>query len=115
MTRIWNRMRTGIAVILIILLMCGSAFGIWSAVDARKAYDVPALTEAELTDLDLSHAKRLMIVAHPDDETIWGGAHLSEGGYLVVCLTNGNNQTRFSPIRTRSEESGTIGIMFRNK
>ena len=63
MTRIWNRMRTGIAVILIILLMCGSVFGIWSAVDARKAYDVPALTEAELTDLDLSHAKRLMIVA----------------------------------------------------
>ena len=50
MTRIWNRMRTGIAVILIILLMCGSVFGIWSAVDARKAYDVPALTEAELTD-----------------------------------------------------------------
>ena len=59
MTRIWNRMRTGIAVILIILLMCGSVFGIWSAVDARKAYDVPALTAAELTDLDLSHAKRM--------------------------------------------------------
>ena len=30
----------------------------------------------------------LMIVAHPDDETIWGGSHLLKGHYLVVCLTN---------------------------
>ena len=111
MTRVWNRMRTGIAVILIILLTCGSVFGIWSAVDARKAYDVPALTEAELADLDLSHVKRLMIVAHPDDETIWGGAHLSEGGYLVVCLTNGNNQTRAAEFQAVMAQSGNVGLI----
>ena len=43
------------------------------------------------------HAKEpesLMIVAHPDDETIWGGSHLLKGHYLVVCLTNGNNEKR---------------------
>lgn len=31
---------------------------------------------------------KVMIVAHPDDETLWGGAHVSEGGWLVVCLSN---------------------------
>lgn len=32
---------------------------------------------------------RLMIVAHPDDETIWGGAHLLKDKYTVVCITCG--------------------------
>ena len=32
----------------------------------------------------------LMIVAHPDDETLWGGAHLIEDNYYVVCVTCGN-------------------------
>lgn len=43
---------------------------------------------------DLENVDYLMIVAHPDDETIWGGQHLLNGRYLVVCLTNGDNQTR---------------------
>lgn len=29
----------------------------------------------------------LMIVAHPDDETIWGGKHLITDKWLIVCLT----------------------------
>lgn len=33
--------------------------------------------------------KKLMIVAHPDDESYWGGAHLLEDDYLVVCITCG--------------------------
>lgn len=33
--------------------------------------------------------KRLMIVAHPDDETIFGGAHLLEEKYTIVCVTCG--------------------------
>lgn len=36
----------------------------------------------------------LMIVAHPDDETIWGGTHLEKGNFFVVCLTNSNNEKR---------------------
>lgn len=34
-------------------------------------------------------ANKLMIVAHPDDETYWGGAHLLHDDYLVVCVTCG--------------------------
>lgn len=47
-----------------------------------------------LSNIDLDKAKKLMIVAHPDDETLWGGAHLLEDDYLVVCITCGLNKTR---------------------
>ena len=35
-------------------------------------------------NISIIHAKEpesLMIVAHPDDETIWGGSHLINGNY----------------------------------
>ena len=39
---------------------------------------------------------KLMIVAHPDDELIFGGAELIQHGpeYKVICLTNKYNKTR---------------------
>ncbi|MCR8633014.1 PIG-L family deacetylase [Paenibacillus radicis (ex Xue et al. 2023)] len=38
---------------------------------------------------------KLMIVAHPDDETIFGGAQLIlEKGWLIICVTNGDNKVR---------------------
>ena len=52
-----------------------------------------------------------MIVAHPDDETIWGGAHLLEENYVVVCITNGNNRTRRKEFSKVMEETHSIGIM----
>ena len=50
--------------------------------------------EKQLKDLNLSKVNKLMIVAHPDDETIWGGNHLLKSNYLVVCITCGNNKIR---------------------
>lgn len=36
-----------------------------------------------------------MIVAHPDDESIFGGANLiRETGWKVICLTNGSSEIR---------------------
>ncbi len=49
---------------------------------------------AALENLDISGVNKLMIVAHSDDETIWGGEHLMKGGYLVVCFTGGSNKIR---------------------
>lgn len=38
---------------------------------------------------------KLMIVAHPDDESIFGGATLlREQGWKVICLTNGKDKIR---------------------
>lgn len=57
------------------------------------------------------HAKKLMIVAHPDDETIFGGAHISKGGYFIVCLTNRDNSVRraeFTAMLDLTKNEGVI-------
>jgi LmbE family N-acetylglucosaminyl deacetylase len=48
----------------------------------------------KLDSLNIDSDKKLMIVAHPDDDIIWGGSHLIEDDYLVVCITCGTDQTR---------------------
>ena len=67
------------------------AENIWyfSGDTAQRIKNIQMLPEHALDDYD-----SLMVVAHPDDETIWGGAHLLKGKYVVVCITNGNNRTR---------------------
>ena len=49
---------------------------------------------SKIEKIDLKKFNKLMIVAHPDDETLWGGAHLLEDNYLVVCVTCGNDVKR---------------------
>lgn len=39
-------------------------------------------------------ATNLMIVAHPDDESLFGCVQLLKYDYKVVCITNGNNYVR---------------------
>lgn len=48
----------------------------------------------ELKNMDLTDVDNLMVVAHPDDEFIFGGAHLMEDKYLVVCVTCGSDEAR---------------------
>jgi hypothetical protein len=52
------------------------------------------VTKSTLDNLNLTIIDHVMIVAHPDDETLWGAAHLLTDEYLVVCLTNGWNENR---------------------
>ncbi len=54
------------------------------------------ITQKMLDDLDLATIHKVMIVAHPDDESFWGGGHLLEDEYLVVCITHGWNVNRRS-------------------
>lgn len=55
---------------------------------------VPYKVDKDFSKLDLSKINKIMIVAHPDDELLWGGGHLIEDDYLVVCITCGPNKTR---------------------
>ena len=52
------------------------------------------VTKAMLDKLQLNDVENIMIVTHPDDESLWGGAHLLHEKYLVVCMTNAYHQTR---------------------
>lgn len=54
----------------------------------------PVITNKKIEDLNLDTVNKLMIVAHPDDETIWGGAHIIDDDYLVVCVTCGQKRNR---------------------
>lgn len=56
--------------------------------DATKI-NSPFLKKEDLDKMDLSNVDNLMIVAHPDDETLWGGIELLNENYLVLCITNG--------------------------
>lgn len=61
--------------------------------------------------IDIDTYQNIMIVAHPDDETIWGGGHLLKDKYLVICLTNGNNKTRekeFNEVMNKTHNQGII-------
>ena len=41
----------------------------------------PYKIDKDYSKIDLGDYNKLMIVAHPDDEILWGGAHLIEDNY----------------------------------
>lgn len=69
------------------------------------------VTKEMLDGLNLVDCTKLMVVAHPDDETIWGGAHLADKGYFVLCLTNGDNSVRKKEFETVISVSGNKGLI----
>ena len=69
------------------------------------------ITSEMLEMIARSDCNELMVVAHPDDETFWGGAHLIEGNYLVICLTNGFNTVRRQEFRKAMDISGSQRII----
>lgn len=77
-----------IKVIFIIILLSILFFSIYKIIVHEDKY-----TE-NITQLDLKGVNKIMIVAHPDDELLWGGKHLIEDKYLVVCITCGDDKER---------------------
>lgn len=64
-----------------------------------------------LNQYNASQYKKLMIVAHPDDETLWGGANLFKDRYFVVCLTNGFNSERSNNFKELLKFTNNSGII----
>lgn len=77
----------------------------------NQAYDVAPISAIQLQLASSSKADKLMIVAHPDDEVLWGGGHLYDKGYLVVCVTNGRNKVRSQEFKDVVKASGNECIM----
>ena len=57
--------------------------------------------DVEIKRMDLNKYKKLMIVAHPDDESLWGGNGLYHEKYLVVCMTCGVDEKRVEELLGR--------------
>lgn len=43
--------------------------------------------------------KKLMVVAHPDDDLLFGGTELMKDDYVVVCVTCGTSKTRLKEFK----------------
>lgn len=63
------------------------------------------------SNIDISSYDKLMIVAHPDDEMLWGGSHLLDEDYLVVCITCGVDELRVKEIKRVLKETNDGLIM----
>jgi LmbE family N-acetylglucosaminyl deacetylase len=61
--------------------------------------------------------KNIMIVAHPDDELIFGGKELikNSGKYLVICLTNLDNSIRYTEFVKMSNKLNFDYIIYNHK
>lgn len=99
-----------ILICIVILLLIG---GISSVLIYRHAKRRPVAVEKDFSKLDLTGVENIMFVAHPDDDSIWGGAHLLENGekYLVVCVTCGVRKDRVEEFKTVMEKLGSKYVM----
>ena len=94
-------------VIVIIAIVVATIMGI----EYGKFLFIPSVKNKQMDELDLEKYNKLMIVAHPDDELIWGGVHLLEDDYLVVCITRGYDKTRKKVFEYVIEATGDKGII----
>ncbi len=107
-----NRIVLRIAAVLIAICLLTLSGTVIQSVYVRAKY-----VTSDFSSLQLDGVENLMIVAHPDDDVLWGGAHLLEERYLVVCITAGANETRAKEFTAAMKKTGDIGIMlgFPNK
>ncbi len=96
-------------IISVILLAAGAISVLY--INKNSAYWVEPVKNETIEEIREAKAKKLMIVAHPDDETLWGGIHLLEDDYYVVCITNGNNDVRSREFSKIIKATGNQGII----
>ncbi|MEG2322403.1 MAG: PIG-L family deacetylase [Bacilli bacterium] len=74
-------------------------------------YNTSYKVNKSLDNIDFSKVTKLMITAHPDDESLWGGAHLLEDDYLVVCITCGSSRIRVKEFKNAMHKTNDQFIM----
>ncbi len=82
------------------------AIFLFAIIGSYIVYHLPMKADVEIKRIDLNKYKKVMFVAHPDDDMIWGGAHLIQDDYLVVCITCGTSKTRLEEFRKVMHATG---------
>ncbi len=90
----------------IVLILCISTIGV-----GFKFYHDTHSVNKDFSKLDLNGYDKVMVVAHPDDELLWGGSRLIEDDYLVVCVTCGVVQIRVNEFVQLMNETNDRYIM----
>lgn len=90
---------------------------LFSVVGSYCIYYMPIRENYDLSKMDLERYNNLMIVAHPDDEMLWGGAHLIEDDYLIVCITCGTKRERLNEFKSvvKETDDSYIALGYQNK
>jgi hypothetical protein len=77
----------------------------------RKASHSSVIVDKRIETVNLDGISKLMIVSHPVDDYIWGGAHLINDDYLVVCITCGVTRNRVIEFRKAMNKTNDRYIM----
>lgn len=96
-----------ITIIMSMLILLGIMFINHQEVQSEDVQSI----EVQCSKIDFTKYDALMIVAHPDDETIWGGNHLKQGNYFVLCLTNQSNEIRSKEFYEVMKQSNSEGLI----
>ena len=68
-------------------------------INAIKNGVSPKSTQLNILNMN-TDAKKLMIVAHPDDEILYGSHELYKDKYLVICVTCGDRKDRVAEFKS---------------
>ncbi len=77
----------------------------------RYTWNRSVSLDKNIEHVDTNGITKLMIVAHPDDDFIWGGSHLIDDDYLVVCVTCGVRRDRVLEFKKAMNKTGEKYIM----
>lgn len=101
-----NKVKKCLIFVIILFILIGLLFAILF-LNYKDTHSV----NKDFNSIDLDGVDNLMIVAHPDDELLWGGAHLIKDNYLVVCVTCGPNVVRVNEFVRVMNETNDKYIM----
>lgn len=104
-----RKYRNKMILVVIIMMVCSVCY--MQIESKHQQEDKEPTIKQHMENVDLSEYDSLMIVAHPDDETIWGGAHLLKDNYVVVCITNGDNEIRSEEFMKVMQQVNAKAIM----
>ncbi len=94
----------------ILLAAGGIAFGIF-LYKIKHAHTIDPLTKERLIAAGIDKADKVLILAHPDDDSLWAGGHLKSGNWFVLCITCGRNDIRREEFSSAMKASGNSYII----